>query len=91
MTGHGPISVMVVEPAAVGHGPLALTIQPDSEDTAVICEPGGSAGIRGAEVRITAGGGDTAAGDSRGRIARRGGARRWRLTCRLARLDRGHV
>jgi len=54
--------VTVIEPAAKGSGALTLTIQPDPEDTAVAHAVGWSAGIPGADVTITAGGGDTAVG-----------------------------
>jgi hypothetical protein len=54
--------VVVVEPAATGHGALRLSIQPDGEDAAVARELGWTSGIPGAEVTITAGGGDTAVG-----------------------------
>lgn len=69
--------IVVLEPAAAGHGTLALTILSDPEDTAVAREVGWSTGIPGAEVIITAGGGDTAVGppvatlvtDSAGRVS----------------------
>jgi hypothetical protein len=54
--------VVVVQPAATGRGPLTLSIQADPEDTAAARELGWSAGIPGAEVTITSGGGDTAVG-----------------------------
>ena len=69
--------VVVVEPAATGHGPLTLSFQVDGEDGAVARELGWSAGIPGAGITITAGGGDTAVGppvatlqtDSMGRVS----------------------
>jgi hypothetical protein len=54
--------VTVVQPAAAGHGPLTLSIQVDPEDSAIARELGWSGGIPGADVTITAGGGDTAVG-----------------------------
>lgn len=54
--------VVVVQPAATGHGPLTLSIQADPEDTAVVRELGWGAGIPGAEVTISPGNADTATG-----------------------------
>jgi len=49
----------VVQPAAAGHGPLELSIQPDPEDSAVARELGWTRGIPGAEVTISPGVEDT--------------------------------
>jgi len=54
--------VVVVQPAAAGHGPLTLTILPDPEDTAVTRKLGWSAGIPSAEVTVSPGNADTATG-----------------------------
>ena len=69
--------VVVVEPAATGHGPLTLSFQVDGEDSAVARELGWTASIPGASITITAGGGDPAVGppvavlqtDSAGRVS----------------------
>jgi hypothetical protein len=45
--------VVVVAPAAVGHGPLTLSIQASPEDSAVARELGWSRGIPGAEVTVS--------------------------------------
>jgi hypothetical protein len=54
--------VVVVQPAAAGHGPLALSIQVDPEDSAVARELGWTRGIPGAEVTVSSGDADTATG-----------------------------
>jgi len=54
--------VVVVAPAAVGHGPLVLSIQADPEDGAVARELRWSRGISGAEVTVSPADADTAAG-----------------------------
>jgi hypothetical protein len=54
--------VVVVQPAAAGHGPLALSIQADPEDSAVARELGWGAGIPDADVTVSPGNADTATG-----------------------------
>jgi hypothetical protein len=54
--------VVVVQPAAAGHGPLTLSIQVDPEDSAVARELGWTRGIPGAEVTISPADADTAKG-----------------------------
>jgi len=54
--------VVVVAPAAAGHGPLTISIQADPEDSAVARELGWSRGIPGAEVTVSPGVEDTATG-----------------------------
>jgi len=54
--------VRVVAPAAVGRGPLTLSIQSDPEDTGVARELGWARGIPSAEVTVSPGANDTATG-----------------------------
>jgi hypothetical protein len=54
--------VVVVKPAAVGHGPLTLTVVTEPEDSAATRELGWAGIIPDAELTITAFGGDTAVG-----------------------------
>ena len=53
--------VVVVTPAAAGHGPLTISIQADPEDSTAARELGWSRGIPGAEVTVSPADADTAA------------------------------